>query len=154
MNYSVAKLSDAVVFSYRVYHRRGITFKTYIARIVGPHSNYYLDRAFDIRCHEQNNRFDTIRYVLETGIYEYVIKRYKDDRLFQKERMWVVVCGTDVYCYADDEMNYQYVLYTQYLLSGDRPLPITSVMTAVSANSKRNAHGQKETGSCRCPRNS
>ena len=118
MKYTIEKFSDGVVFSYRVYHRKETSFRSYVAKIVGPHPNYYLDRMFDYRGHLTNSRFDTYRYWLNEGIYEYVVKRFQGDQVIQKERMWIVVAGNEVYSYDEDEMNYQYVLYTQFLLSG------------------------------------
>ena len=118
MNYSIEKLSDSVVFEYRVYHRKETSFRSYVAKIVGPHPTYYLNRVFDYRGHVSNSRFDTFRYWLDTGIYEFVIKRLKGNQVIQKERMWIVVVGNEVYSYKDEEMNYQYVLYTQSLLAG------------------------------------
>ena len=38
----------------------------------------------------------------------------------EKERMWVIVVDTDVYVYKGDELNYQYVLYTRFLLEKAR----------------------------------
>ena len=117
MKYKIEKEFGAVIFTYRVYHRQGTEFKTYVAKIIGPHPNYYLERFFDYRMHKSNSRFDTFGYVLETGIYEFVVKRYAGNQLISKDRQWIVVDGTDVYSYDGDEMNYMYVLYTQFLLS-------------------------------------
>ena len=80
LNYRTKNIDDGsndVVFAYRVYHRLGYTFKTCVAKITGPHPNYYLERFFDIRTRLHNERFDTFVYILGNGIYEYVIKRFE-----------------------------------------------------------------------------
>ena len=118
--------SDTVVLSYRVYHRRDTTFKSYIARICGPHPQYYLDRKYDYRQHTSNPRFDTFRYSLQNGIYEFVVKRFDSEgHLLSKERNWLIVCNGCLYQYESDDMNYQYVLYVAFLLQ-QKPLPAAS----------------------------
>lgn len=108
---------DTVILSYRVYHRRDTSFKSYIARICGSHPQYYLDRRFDSCQHTSNPRFDTFQYCLNNGIYEFVIKRFDSDgKMLAKDRNWLIVYDGCLYQYADKEMNYQYVLYTEFVL--------------------------------------
>ncbi len=110
--------SSSLIYRYRLYHQEGNYFKTYIARVVGPHPNYYLRRLFEIRSRKSNARFDSFGYFLENGIYEFVVKRFDSEtnELISKVRKWLVVAEGRMYEYADEEMNYQYVLYTAFNL--------------------------------------
>lgn len=108
---------DSLLLRYRIYYRKGSHFKTYVAQIVGPHPNYYLQREFLMRSRICSHRFETFTYSLADGIYELVIKRFDDsDNLLSRERKWLVVFDGHLYEYAEDEMNYLYVLYAVFLL--------------------------------------
>ena len=119
MIYTAANIeNEECIFRYRVYNRKGKTFKTYIARITGEDPNYILKRDFMFRyiCHY--SRFDTFTYILEDGIYEWMVKRFDNDTgaSVEKERKWLVVSDGEMTLYDDDDMNYQYVLYTAFNL--------------------------------------
>lgn len=106
------------VFRYRVYNRKGETFKTHIARIVGEDPNYILKRDFLFGYISHYRRFDMFTYVLDDGIYELMVKRFDEETgdCVEKDRKWLVVSDGEMTAYDDDQMNYQYVLYTAFNL--------------------------------------
>ena len=56
---------------------------------------------------------------LYNGIFEVSLKYYdkKTGERLSRERQWIVVLDGDEYEYEDEEMNYQYVLYTASMLA-------------------------------------
>ena len=109
-----------LLLQYRVYQRSGSVFKTYVARITGPHPDYILDRQFELCGASVNSRWTRYTCLIESeGVYEIVIKRYLRDMTYlSRERMWLVVAEGESYLYADEDFNSQYVLYSAWLLDG------------------------------------
>ena len=121
MNYKADNVEDTLcIFRYRVYNQKGKIYKTYIAQIVGEDPNFILKRNFLPRYFYRYKRFDTFIYVLEAGIYELMVKRFDDETgaCVGKERKWLVVSDGQMTLYDEEDMNYQYVLYTASLLHG------------------------------------
>ena len=108
------------VFRYRVYNHKGEVFNTYIAKIIGEDPNYILKRNFLSRYFYHYSRFDTFIYVLEDGIYELMVKRFDEETgdCIEKDRKWLVVSDGELRLYDNEDMNYQYVLYTAFSLYG------------------------------------
>lgn len=109
---------DLLLLRCRAYHRSGVKTITYMARITGPHPDYYLSRSFVERYCKSNARWDSLVFFLaDDGVYELVIKRMSESGIYlTKERKWLVVDSRRVYIYDDEEMNYQYVLYCAWLI--------------------------------------
>ena len=111
---------DDLLLRYRVYQRSGSVFKTYVARIAGPHPDFVLDRQFELCWASVNPRWTRYTCLIECdGVYEIVIKRYSESMTYlSRERMWLVVADGESYLYADEDLNSQFVLYSAWLLDG------------------------------------
>lgn len=99
---------------------KGARASYYVARITGPDPNYRLRRYFLPQ--ERSKTFDDCENYfckLYNGIFEVSLKYYdkKTGELLSRERQWIVVLDGDEYEYEDEEMNYQYVLYTASMLA-------------------------------------
>ena len=118
MKISLEKGGHDLVLRYRVYQRRGIICKTYVAKIVGPHPNYILNRCFQELWENSNSRWSLYTCLLYTeGIYEIAIKRFTlDGNYLGRERLWLIIYEGNVHIYEGEEMNNQYVLYCAGLL--------------------------------------
>lgn len=116
---------DLLSLHYRVYSRRDESFKTYLAQITGPNPNYILNRVFLSRDFDRHKRYICFRYrISQDGIYELAVKRFdKEGRYLSRERLWLVVFRGRHYWYADEDMNYQYVLYCEALLRSMQDSP-------------------------------
>lgn len=114
----LVKNEDGLFLQYRLYYRKdSSSFKTYVAQIVGPHPNYYLQRAFLMRSCVCSQLFCTYTYPMENGVFEHVVKRFGTaGALVAKERKWLVVFDGRLYEYPEEDMNYLYVLYTACML--------------------------------------
>ena len=121
MNYKADNVEDTLcIFRYRVYNRKGETYKTYIAQIVGEDPTFILKRDFLFPYVSGNSRFRTFTHVLEDGIYELMVKRFDEETgdCLEKDRRWLVVSDGELRLYDNEEMNYQYVLYVASSLFG------------------------------------
>lgn len=107
------------LYRFRVYDHKGQTFKCYVARITGPDPKYILKRVFDDKFTLQCKGFRQYTCLLKDGIYEQVVKRFDADtgELLEKDRHWLVVLDGKIIRYPNDEMNYQYVLYSAFNLA-------------------------------------
>lgn len=116
---SVVNLDEvSCLYRFRVYDRAGQKLKSYVARITGPDPNYILHRRFQESYHTRCKGFELFVYILDDGIYEQVTKRFDEEtgEYLGKERKWLVVSGGEMRRYGDQEMNYQYVLYSAFNL--------------------------------------
>lgn len=113
---------DDLRLCYRVYNRNASSYKTYVARIIGPHPDYYLDRKFEECWVNENSRWSSYTCLIDrNGVYEVVIKRFgRDGRFLSRERKWLFVCDGSVTEYDGGEMNGQYILYCVDLLKLSR----------------------------------
>ena len=119
MIYTADNVEDTLcVFRYRVYNQKGKSYRTYIAQIVGEDPNYILKRIFLPRYFYHYSRFDSFICVLEDGIYELMVKRFDDETgaCVGKERKWLVVSDGELRLYNNDQINFQYALYTAFNL--------------------------------------
>ena len=118
MTISVEKCGGDVVLRYRVYQRKGGVYKTYVARIVGPHPDFILNRCFQELWVNPNPRWSLYTCLLSReGIYEIAIKRFDlEGNYLSRERLWFVFYGENAHIYNEDDMNNQYVLYCAGLL--------------------------------------
>lgn len=94
----------------------GTTWRTYVARIVGPDSNYILKRDFKRVQYCRAYYGVSVSLMLADGLYEACISRFDkaSGERIERERWWIVVADEDIYKYAFSEMNWQYALYTAY----------------------------------------
>lgn len=119
---SIVKLDDAsCLYRFRVYDRAGQKQKSYVAQITGPDPNYVLRRSFQDAYRSRCKGFDLYVYILDDGIYEQVTKRFDaEGKYLGKERKWLVISGGEMKRYKDEDMNYQYVLYSVFNLEIQR----------------------------------
>lgn len=120
MKLTIERTDSEPIIRYRVYHRRNVSFKTYVAKITGPHPDYILNRCFVDQWANINPRWNLYTYLLTSeGIYEISVKRFDAaGNYLSRERKWLVYYGGEMYEYESEEMNNQYVLYCAGLLQG------------------------------------
>ena len=113
---------DYVDFNYQVERIERARVSYYVARITGPDPNYRLRRYFLQQ--ERSTVYgkcncEQFYCQLYDGIFEVSLKYYDKEtgELLSRKRQWIVVLDGDEYDYDDEEMNYQYVLYTAGMLA-------------------------------------
>ena len=105
-------------YNFEVAHLQGIRFHAYIARITGPDPNYILGRAFLTENVMHTEGCSYFHYRLYDGVYDLSVKYYDEltGEYLNRERLWLIMLDGDLYEYSSEDMNYQYVLYTEYNL--------------------------------------
>lgn len=103
---------------YRVYDRKNSIYKTYVARITGPHPTYRLNRVFQEMWNNKHQRWTSYVCLLDReGVYEITIKRYDlAGHYISRERKWLFIHeGRSREC-EDEAINIQYLLYCVWLV--------------------------------------
>lgn len=105
-------------YCYGIDYEKGMRWQTYVASINGTDPNYILHRDFR-RVHTKRTWYGHSCYIeLCNGLYEVAIIRIDEEtgERVRRERWWIIVVDDDIYDYEFDEINWQYALYTSFLI--------------------------------------
>lgn len=105
-------------YTYAIDRSEGSQWKTYVAKITGSDPDYILQREFETIQFQRTWYGHSCSSVLQNGLYEIAINRFDNDSgdRTERKRWWIIVADGAVYEYEFQEINWQYALYTSYIL--------------------------------------
>ena len=117
-----------IEYVFNVKNGDGLRWRPYVARIEGRDPNYILHRVFEDVDYSRSAKIGIFRVELQSGLYEAAIIRTekKTGKTVWGDRWWIIVADDDIYEYKFEEMNWQYALYTAFLVRVNCRIPLSS----------------------------